>query len=171
MVRGPLATDSPSTAPNEPGQGGQTDGAAPDLHREPMEGASDMAAYPHHRGSDSSGRMSRRTARRAAAAELVPSIATFPPESPGAGLPLADVTLLTTPLGRELVPGRVDTGSTCRLLALRGLSEPEAANLTATLAGLAISPKSPWTRKEINRILFLRELYASEWGTRERRPA
>ncbi|HWP63830.1 MAG TPA: hypothetical protein VNO86_10195, partial [Candidatus Binatia bacterium] len=45
-----------------------------------------------------------------------------------------------------------------RLLVLRGLSEAEAANLTAFLCGLQVSER-PWQLREVNQLLFLRELH------------
>ncbi len=45
-----------------------------------------------------------------------------------------------------------------RFLLLRGLSEAEAANLTAFLCGLPIG-EQPWQLREVNQLLFLRELH------------
>src|SRR4051794_5532506 len=49
------------------------------------------------------------------------------------------------------------TNATYRMLTIRGLTPPEAANLTAYLCGLAIADQ-PWSIGEVNRLLFLREL-------------
>ncbi len=58
--------------------------------------------------------------------------------------------------------------ATFRLLRMGGLAPDEAANLTAFLVGLEIHD-SPWTIGQINRMLFLRQLYRGEgWGEAER---
>jgi hypothetical protein len=44
-----------------------------------------------------------------------------------------------------------------RNLLLRGLAPDEAANLTAYLAGISVGD-SHWTLRQINQLLFLREM-------------
>jgi hypothetical protein len=44
-----------------------------------------------------------------------------------------------------------------RLLTLRGLAPSEAANLTAFLCGIPVADRH-WELREINKLLFLREL-------------
>lgn len=56
--------------------------------------------------------------------------------------------------------GSVSTRAIFRFLLLRGLSEAEAANLTAFLCGLPIGER-PWRLEEVNQLLFLRELHRS----------
>jgi hypothetical protein len=56
-----------------------------------------------------------------------------------------------------------------RLLTLRGLEPSEAANLTAYLCGLPVA-ECRWELREINDLLFLRELnrtgrFGAEDGT------
>jgi hypothetical protein len=52
------------------------------------------------------------------------------------------------------------TRSTYRLLLMRGLAPDEAANLTAFLSGLHVGEQH-WRLKEVNQLLFLRELNRS----------
>ena len=54
----------------------------------------------------------------------------------------------------------VPTRSTYRSLIIRGLEPDEAANLTAWLAGIAVG-ESHWTLRQINQLLFLREMNRS----------
>ena len=51
-----------------------------------------------------------------------------------------------------------DTQATYRALLLRGLRPGEAANLTAFLCEIPVG-RQPWRIDEVNRLLFLRELY------------
>lgn len=49
------------------------------------------------------------------------------------------------------------TRATYRTLLLKGMAPEEAANLTAYLAGIPIGD-SNWTLKQINQLLFLRQM-------------
>ena len=49
------------------------------------------------------------------------------------------------------------TQATYHSLVMRGLAPDEAANLTAYLAGIGVG-RSHWTLKQINQILFLRQM-------------
>jgi hypothetical protein len=49
------------------------------------------------------------------------------------------------------------TRATYRHLILRGLAPDEAANLTAFLAGITVGD-AHWTLRQINQLLFLREM-------------
>ncbi len=51
----------------------------------------------------------------------------------------------------------IRTRSTVRLLMLRGFELPEATNLTAFLCGIPVADRH-WDLREINRLLFLRDL-------------
>lgn len=51
----------------------------------------------------------------------------------------------------------VVTRATYRTLLLRGLAPEEAANLTAFICGIQVGDQR-WTLREVNRLLFLREL-------------
>lgn len=63
-------------------------------------------------------------------------------------------------LGNPPAFGSLSTRAIFRFLLLRGLSEAEAANLTAFLCGLPIGDR-PWRLEEVNQLLFLRELHRS----------
>jgi NAD(P)H-hydrate repair Nnr-like enzyme with NAD(P)H-hydrate dehydratase domain len=52
------------------------------------------------------------------------------------------------------------TRATYRNLILRGLAPDEAANLTAYLAGINVG-ETHWTLRQINQLLFLREMNRS----------
>ena len=54
----------------------------------------------------------------------------------------------------------IRTRPTVRLLTLRGLAPAEAANLTAYLCGIPVADRN-WSLREINELLFLRELQRS----------
>jgi hypothetical protein len=51
----------------------------------------------------------------------------------------------------------VVTRATFRILLLKGLAPEEAANLTAFICGIQVGDQR-WTLREVNRLLFLREL-------------
>jgi hypothetical protein len=78
--------------------------------------------------------------------------------------PVATGAWVTTPAGPMDRPGTppaavsASTRAVFRLLLLRGLSEAEAANLTAFLCGLPVGER-PWQLREVNQLLFLRELH------------
>jgi hypothetical protein len=52
----------------------------------------------------------------------------------------------------------IETRSIYRALLVRSLRPAEAANLTAFLCGIPLG-EQPWKIHEVNRLLFLRELY------------
>ena len=52
------------------------------------------------------------------------------------------------------------TRSTYRTLVMRGLAPAEAANLTAFMSGIHVGDQS-WNLKEVNQLLFLRDLQRS----------
>lgn len=52
------------------------------------------------------------------------------------------------------------TRATYRSLIIRGLEPDEAANLTAYLAGIGVGG-SRWTLRQINQLLFLRQMHRS----------
>ena len=54
----------------------------------------------------------------------------------------------------------IATRSTYRMLLIRGLAPDEAANLTAFMCGIALAAQT-WKIKEVNQLLFLRELNRS----------
>ena len=54
----------------------------------------------------------------------------------------------------------IETRSTYRMLLIKGLAPEEAANLTAFLCGIPLAAQT-WKIKEVNQLLFLRELNRS----------
>jgi hypothetical protein len=62
----------------------------------------------------------------------------------------------TPPSNRDRTPG-LPTRATYRNLIIRGLAPDEAANLTAWMAGIEVGDSS-WTLRQINQLLFLREM-------------
>jgi hypothetical protein len=52
------------------------------------------------------------------------------------------------------------TRSTYRHLLLKGMAPDEAANLTAFMAGIPVG-EAHWTLKQINQLLFLRQMRQS----------
>ncbi len=87
-------------------------------------------------------------------------------------LPEPQPTLaLPAPLAPDLEPRELRTQATYRLLVSSGIPSGDAAALIGYAVGL--SPcHSRWSLKEINRLLFLRDLYLnSAWGESEREPA
>jgi hypothetical protein len=75
------------------------------------------------------------------------------------------------PLEPDLLPRAVRTQASYRLLTAAGLSGAEATGVIGYVVGLKPG-RQPWTLKEVNKVLFLRELYASnDWGEAERKPA
>jgi hypothetical protein len=53
--------------------------------------------------------------------------------------------------------GSLATRSTYRHLLLKGMAPDEAANLTAFMAGIPVG-EAHWTLKQINQLLFLRQM-------------
>jgi hypothetical protein len=74
-------------------------------------------------------------------------------------------------LQADFMPRLVKTQITYRGLVCSGLTGAEAAGLIGYVSGLAPA-HVPWTMPQINRLLFLRNLYSNtEWGKAEREPA
>ena len=68
------------------------------------------------------------------------------------------VTAITTAQASPDSTAGLPTRSTYRNLLIRGLAPDEAANLTAYLAGIPIG-ESSWTLRQINQLLFLRQMH------------
>ena len=66
-------------------------------------------------------------------------------------------TATTTSPVSPATTAELRTRATYRNLLMRGLAPDEAANLTAFLAGIAIG-ETRWTLRQINQLLFLREM-------------
>ena len=66
------------------------------------------------------------------------------------------------PKPRLTPPEPRDTGlvtrATYRHLLMKGMAPDEAANLTALMAGIPIA-EARWTLRQVNQLLFLRELH------------
>jgi hypothetical protein len=80
----------------------------------------------------------------------------WPAIAAASGVASGSATATTTPAS----PGssrELPTRATYRNLLLRGLAPDEAANLTAFMAGITVG-ESHWTLRQINQLLFLREM-------------
>jgi len=66
-------------------------------------------------------------------------------------------TVTTSPASTQGSTPELPTRSTYRSLLIRGLAPDEAANLTAYLAGIGVGG-SHWTLRQINQLLFLRQM-------------
>ena len=66
-------------------------------------------------------------------------------------------TVTTNPTPSQEPDTGLATRATYRSLLIRGLAPNEAANLTAFLAGIAVGD-SNWTLRQVNQLLFLREM-------------
>jgi hypothetical protein len=74
-------------------------------------------------------------------------------------------------LAPDLAPRELRTQATYRILVTKGIASADAAALIGYAVGLKPC-KSRWNLKEINRLLFLRNLYANTaWGESEQEPA
>jgi hypothetical protein len=69
-------------------------------------------------------------------------------------------TVTTSPAPSQGSTAELPTRATYRNLLIRGLAPDEAANLTAYLAGISVGG-SHWTLKQINQLLFLRQMNRS----------
>jgi len=78
---------------------------------------------------------------------------------------------LETSLVPDLAPREIQTQAAYRFLVASGIRGADAAALIGYVVGLTPC-ESRWNLKQINRLLFLRNLYSkSEWGEVERQPA
>ena len=66
-------------------------------------------------------------------------------------------TATTSPASTQGSTPELPTRATYRSLLIRGLAPDEAANLTAYLAGIGVGG-SHWTLRQINQLLFLRQM-------------
>jgi hypothetical protein len=69
-------------------------------------------------------------------------------------------TVTTSPASSQASTPELPTRATYRNLLIRGLAPDEAANLTAYIAGISVGG-SHWTLKQINQLLFLRQMNRS----------
>ena len=75
----------------------------------------------------------------------------------GSAIVTSSQTAPTAPTPTPEADPELITRATYRSLLIRGLAPDEAANLTAFLAGIAVSG-SHWTLRQVNQLLFLREM-------------
>ena len=138
--------------------------------------STEMAGQAGHLDSDGAGRSGGRAHAGRVRATRLPELAPqainrdYPAgvARPTAGR--ADV-FVDAPLGPDVLPRTVRTQASYRLLTATGLSGVEAAGLIGYAVGLKTGAQ-PWTLKQVNKALFLRELYSSDdWGKAERQPA
>ena len=135
-----------------------------------------MAGQAEHRSTGRTGRTDGRpTSGRARATrppEIVPQAIDLE-EQVRLGEPIeaqAQVSV-EAPLSPDFTPRTVRTEASYRLLTATGLTGAEAAGLIGYTVGLKAC-EQPWTLKQVNKFLFLRELYASgDWGEAETQPA
>lgn len=81
------------------------------------------------------------------------------------------VVSTAAPIPPDVLPRKLQTQAAYRLLITSGFSGQDAAGLISYVAGLP-SCDSRWSLAQVNKLLFLRTLYAdSDWGEAERRPA
>jgi hypothetical protein len=74
------------------------------------------------------------------------------------------------PIRPDLQPRSLQTQAAYRFLITSGISGPDAAGLISYVVGLP-NRDSRWSLNQVNRLLFLRALYASgTWADAERRP-
>lgn len=70
----------------------------------------------------------------------------------------------------DITPRAIRTQAAYRLLVTSGFSGADAAGLISFVVGLP-QGNSRWSLSQVNRLLFLRDLYANtDWGRDERRP-
>jgi hypothetical protein len=134
-----------------------------------------MAGQADRSAAGRTGPVSRRPAGRGRSSSNAPKLNSVPVPVGGdetAQATEAQVALsLAAPLGPDLEPREIRTQAAYRLLVADGIAGADATALIGYVVGL--SPReSRWSLKQINRLLFLRNLYSStEWGDTERQPA
>lgn len=76
----------------------------------------------------------------------------------------------TTSIQPPAAADQLVTGTTYRMLLMKGLSPDEAANLTAFLCGIPIA-EVHWSLRQVNQLLFLREMARTgRFGPRDGAP-
>jgi hypothetical protein len=76
-----------------------------------------------------------------------------------------------TELPPDIVPRMLQTQASYRRLIANGFSPADAAGLVGYVVGLPPA-ETRWSISQVNRLLFLRSLYAdTSWGKAERQPA
>jgi hypothetical protein len=79
------------------------------------------------------------------------------------------IWLTEPPLPSDILPRLFETQVAYRELVERGFSEQDASGLIGYAVGLSAC-ESRWSIGQVNRLLFLRDLYSNTgWGKSERR--
>lgn len=152
-----------------------SDGSGTDGRRT-RKGLNEMAGQAGHLDSDGTGQTGGRFQAARVRASRMPE---FAPQAIDRDHPAgvarstssrADV-FVDAPLGPDVLPRTFRTQASYRLLTATGLSTVEASGLIGYALGLKTG-EQPWTLAQVNKVLFLRELYSSDdWGKAERQPA
>ena len=135
-----------------------------------------MAGQASHRSTDRTGPAGGRSSAGRARVARLPEMAPLPIDIDDQAdlrkpTPEQAPVSAEAPLGPDVLPRTIRTQASYRLLTVGGLTGAEAAGLIGYVVGLK-AREQLWTLKQINRLLFLRELYASsDWGAAERKPA
>jgi hypothetical protein len=129
----------------------------------------------HSSSTDQTGPIARRpSAGRSRASAGKTERAALSIEVGGAAQPitldLEDMTPVA-PLAPDVAPRLLQTQAAYRRLITSGFSGADAAGLIGYVVGLPAC-NSRWSLNQVNRLLFLRNLYGNtEWGEAEREPA
>ena len=105
-------------------------------------------------------RGTRRQARSSHDAPSWPVIAAVSAGASGSATAITTEVSKAQPTSAPEPTRELPTRATYRNLILRGLAPDEAANLTAYLAGIQVG-ESHWTLRQVNQLLFLREMNRS----------
>lgn len=141
-----------------------------------------MAGQADNRSADKTGSPVRRSASRSrlghkpaqlAAVPMGPETApSVPIANPAAEEAMPDTAVTTqVPLAPDILPRLIATQASYRYLVSSGLTGAEAAGVIGYVTGIS-SATGRWSLSQINRFLFLRNMYSeTAWGNEERRPA
>jgi len=134
-----------------------------------------MAGKADHSSTDQTGPIARRpSAGRTRASAGKTERAAVSIEVGGAAQPISldlDELVAVAPIAPDVAPRLVQTQAAYRLLITSGFSGADAAGLIGYVVGLHTC-NSRWSLSQVNRLLFLRNLYTNtDWGEAEREPA
>jgi hypothetical protein len=134
-----------------------------------------MAGKADHSSTDQTGPIARRpSAGRPRSSANRPERALAAIEVGGAAQLIThepEVVAAVTPIAPDVMPRLLQTQAAYRLLITSGFSGADAAGLIGYVSGLPAC-SSRWSLNQVNRLLFLRDLYTNTaWGEAERDPA
>jgi len=140
-----------------------------------------MAGNADHSSTDQTGPIARRPAGRPRSSAARPERAMVSIEVGGAARPIASepvetsaiapATVATAPIAPDVLPRLLRTQAAYRYLITSGFTSQDAAGLIGYVVGLSAC-QSRWSLSQVNRMLFLRDLYTNTaWGEAEREPA